>query len=456
MDTILRRLFIMACALVLLGESPHADSKHDERDFVEYRERGKVKAVNGRVVDPFGPELGILVEGDMLRIPRADVVSVITVTDRLRAFLQLRNPGASAAQQWQLALDAERSGLPGIARLQAYSVLLIEPDHEGANEWLGHKRVGSRWKWKLGNKYFYRDDFEKRIADFGKAFELSSEHFSVRTDAGVRRAVELLFDLEALYVRWFEEFGNELLPREVLEPHMQIIARAEKEEMEGLVGGEAKRAWYDPGALGGNRFVYDNVIHTFFESEVGRASRLMELGTQQLIYTTLLREKTKGSPSGNTSVRHCATFEIGLGHWFGAHFQGAPGYAVWKDFEPLGADVLNSLSRMRSGKLSRTRSELTNLPLLTYPDFHQKSNEAPLYWSKARTFVAFLMDPNTRIIGRGGREQGTGREAVMRYMREVFGTPKASSSSALDDALFDTKVESLEGAWRTWLNSKRP
>ena len=196
-----------------------------------------------------------------------------------------------------------------------------------------------------------------------------------------------------------------------------------------------------------------NVARTYYLPDEGRPVGLFQLGAQSLIYSTLLLGKTKGSEPGLDFKRRAIWVEIGLAYWVERHCGGQPGYPELKT--PLdGTFALDfdtarwTLEPVSGGPLIRARNELTNLIGLHYEDFYDTDTNTNLHLYKARcaSFVSFLIEVNPPVK-KGKKELGRGREGLWYYLRDVYGTPKAHSSSAFDDAFGGAKVESLEDLW---------
>ena len=165
-----------------------------------------------RAHDP--DEVLLLQDGKRQRVPRRHIRSITTVQDLQRDFFKHRaNAVDIAMREWMLVDWAVSRGLDRMARLQALHVLLEDGDHERAHEFLGHRRKGDEWLWPLDSQWVSRATFETHVSDWGHPLILEGEHFRVRTNAGLRVGVDALFDLERLYVWWFDALGDALRPR---------------------------------------------------------------------------------------------------------------------------------------------------------------------------------------------------------------------------------------------------
>jgi len=443
----LSALLLLSAAAADVGAQSYQDRRReDDRDTVTLRDG---RTLEGRVVSRHGAELTLDQSGKLERLPIAEVGELDLVTDRLRVFLDRRRPGSDVAEAWALVGLARSYRLDEMARLQALHVLTLDPEHEAAHELLGHRRRGSKWRWELDGDSLTKEDFDEEITESRARWELRSEHWVLLSDVGLRRALDCLFDLERAYVDWHAEFGTALEPNEVLDfMFFEVYADADDMPKES----SSAVPYYDPGLLLNASSAVWNIAYTYYVEGAQRAEQLLQLATQQLIVTTLLEDASRGSYGANLWYRDAAWAEVGLGHWFGTRYGGPAGYAK------LGPHVVDpelaqrALQRARKGPLSKVRDEVTNLVGLTYGRFHELTDERELYWAKVATFMAFMLEPDRRVEHRG--EQGnTTREAVMSYLRTVYGTPAGHSSSTLDEALGGFEVEVLQDPWREWLES---
>ena len=207
---------LRACLLVLTALAA-SRGPEDEFDW----ERDRVVLQSGRerrgvVIEACHPERVVLLldGGRREEFPLADVARVDKLRDRLKSLLEKHRADLAPQTEWQLAVDAQRARLPHMARLLAYRVLLLDPEHAEAHEFLGHPRAGKGHAWTLGKKAVSPKKFAELSQEWNSRLVLESEHFVVETDAGLARALEVLFDLEGLYLWWMEHLGPELFATE--------------------------------------------------------------------------------------------------------------------------------------------------------------------------------------------------------------------------------------------------
>jgi hypothetical protein len=436
------------CGLLLCSRSGDGFDWNRDRVVLE-----SGKAEHGVVIESFLPEHVVLLrEGNRrAEIPRASIRKLDLLRDRLAAFLRVRRPGLSVEAEWSLVEDALRAGLERMARLQAYHVLLRDPEHAAAHALLGHERKGAAWAWTLDGKQVSSERFDARGSDWNHRLVLESEHFTVETDCGLRRALDVLFDLEGLYVWFLQNLGPPLRAAEdVDEPEderMTFLVYASRTEFQQRRTDEG--GYYDPSGTASATSGSSNVVRTFYPPEDERPDLLFELGTEALLYSTLVLGRTRDEADDKLRrLSHWA--DVGLGYWVARHAGREPGYPEFRppfrapfQLDPETARL--SLEPLRPPHLlSRGRSELANLVDLPWIELIGNDPEAILSRARSCTFIPFLLE---------GRSQGLaekGRDAVWTYFREVYCTQKANASSAFDDGLEGGRAEEFEDAWKAW------
>lgn len=460
------RLIALATLLCLLL-APRSSAAGGDRDLDVVTLKGG-KSVRGRVILRYGPEELVLYQGTSSReYPLDEVVAVETERDRLARFLAARKPGQSVADSWRLVELAQDLDLDRMARLQAYHVLTQDAGHVGANELLGHVKAGKSWRWRLGKKLYTHDKFHERIQDWGHRLKLSSVHWDLETDTSVRQAVDTLMDLELLYLYWMEEYGAELFAGEGViydasRMRIELYRDASDKGFTNKINKLAEPYFYPAQLSGGAAAPSVNTIYTYYKSRgAPRPESLFDLGTQQLMYTTLLLSRFKGSAPRQVNSRLCHWVELGMGHWIAGHLGGPPGFAAEQPV--FRADpAVRELSQvvMKTGPLSKNwvRREITNLIGLTHDQFNTTGSSAKtveghrraeVYRAKARSLFLYLVQEDPVVLDRHKRPAGSGREGLFHYMRDVYSTPTGQSSSAFDDGL-NGRVETLMDGWVEW------
>lgn len=443
---------LLALATLLFASG--GDGEFDWKRDAVLLKNGKEE--RGVVIEACDPEQVVLLldGGRRARFPLAEVERVDKLRDRLASFMSKHRAGLSIDAEWQLLQDAERVGLAHMARVQAYHILSLEGEHAGAHEFLGHRRSGSGWNWAIDGKNVAEKKFHEMSRDWNSRLVLESEHFALETDCGLKRGVALLFDLEGQYLWWMTHLGPELRATEdVDDPRSEKITFLVHKNFESFRPLVGKEPYYDPSGTVTTSKGGINVARTYYERDGARPLELFELGAQSLIYSTLVLGETKSDP-GLAFKRNAHWVEVGLAYWVAQHCGGPPGYPEFK--QPLdGTFALDfdtarrTLERVNGGPLSQARHELANLIGLFYENFVGTDVNIPLYKARSASFVSFLIEVNPPVM-KNKKELGRGRDGLWHYFREVYGTPKAHSSSAFDDGFGGAKVESLEGLWKAW------
>jgi len=451
----LRTRFGAPLLLALLCAS-FGDGEFDwTRDTVFLKDGTEEKGV---VIEAWDPEQVVLLVdgGHRHAFPMAEVQRVDKLRDRLASFMAVRRAGLTVDTEWKLVEDAARARLPYMARLQAYRVLLLDPEHAGAHEFLGHKPMGGGWSWAIDGKNVTPKKFTELSYDWNSRLVLESEHFVVETDAGLKRGLDVLFDLEGLYLWWMQNLAAVLTATEDVDnPRDEKITFLVHRNLESFQPLSRKEPYYDPSgdetaSKGGL-----NVARTFYVSEGDRPEELFDLAAQSLIYSTLLLGKLKGGVPDKELHRSAHWLETGFAHWVALHCGGPPGFpefqAMLDGSFQLDWDTARRTFEAISSPhpLYNQRSELTNLIGLSYDNFVGSSSNIPLCKARCASFVSFLIEADPPVL-KGDKVVGHGREGLWYYFREVYCTPLAHSSKALDDG-FGGKVETLEEAWKAWV-----
>lgn len=414
----LRITELIFSALFVVSLCPNGGAQTDLRDKVTLMNG---KEVRGRVLSPFGPERILLVQGGKRkRYPHVMVRDVHTVNDDLRTFFEYRKQhGSDPKRAWYLVEWAESKKLHGIARLQAFSIVLADPKHDKAHEFLGHQKRKSEWRWPVETRHRSLADFEKYHSKWSKSFELTGEHFRVKTNAGVARAVEMLFDLERLYLFWMDTFGEPLRMNEAVKP-IDVHAWSSRFKFPKISA--VQLPYYD---------VKNEHAATFFRADAKRPEQLFAVATQALIYATLVENKAIHARS-----HVCAWAEVGLGLWVESAFDGKPGQAV-----PLKKAHLDPLT---ASTVFRSRPRLNRVIHLHYELYYEFSKMTTIRWGATETLVHYLMSkkPDPKM-----------RARFMTYLERVFRKGLGDSSTAFDKAM-EQKVETLQPKFMRWLQVK--
>lgn len=407
---------VAICLLSIAGTA-----QDDLRDRVT-RKDGKV--IEGRVAEPFAKgEVLVLQGGKRVRVPREDVDKIDLVSDRLREFCARRiKQKDSPRAQWYLVQWADSQGLTNLARLQAMSLVLVDDGHAAAHEFLGHTHTSKGWQWEHRGKRVSKDQLELQMSK--QPFDLVGERFVVRCDADLATNVNALLDLEQLGAAWFEQFGDLLQLREVLDP-IRVVTHRNVDEFEKW--GFRPVPYFVPPP-------HSDEARTFYAGPAPtRPERLFFVGVQGLLYRTMIGEV--GLQSDRDRV--APWLEVGLGGWFEARMRGPAGFAKFDSPENENLTALQSLAR------PPRLPHLTQLPM--YGGFYLMDDTATaVHWAAATMFVSWLLDTD---------KKPSTRAAFCDYAKRAL-TERKGTSSSVFDACFGQRIETMEQPWIEWLGKK--
>lgn len=410
-----------AIALAVATLSPPDLRAQDDRDHLT-RKDGHV--LHGRVVEPFADaEIELRQGGKRLRLQRSDLTNIDLVGDRVRTFCERRVRQKDSPKAQAYLVDwAAAQGLTGLARLQAMALVLQDDDNAALHEFLGHERGAKGWLWEHDGRRLTREQLDAALAK--APLLLRGERFSLRCDGGLATNVHALLDLEQLGVAFYDRFGKELQLAETLEP-IEVFAHRNSDHFPKW--GFRPVPWYEPPPHG-------DVAHTFYQGPSPlRPERLFFVGTQGLLYRSLIGEADRG----NDRDRVCPWLEVGLGMVMEFTMQGPAGFA-----QPgaLRAQDLQALTALGRGY---RLTHLLHLPM--YGSFYLTDDtNTAINWSAATMFVAWLLEPDNSPATRG---------PFLRFVRQALAEKKGDSSSAFDQSM-GRRVEDLEAPWREWLAKK--
>jgi hypothetical protein len=186
-----------------------ADQTDYDRDLLVLK--GK-RAVETRILRVEDQQIVYLQGSRETTVPKTQVESFERSLDLLPEFLR-KCQGASgkdAASLCALARWCGEKRLRKLAQVAWLEALCIEPQNEEANKALGHVKGAKGWEWPHEGGLYSFAELAKRRQDWGEAWELSSLHYDLRTDAPLQRALQLLRDLEWFYHSFFALYGEDL------------------------------------------------------------------------------------------------------------------------------------------------------------------------------------------------------------------------------------------------------
>lgn len=204
-----------------------ATAQADERDSVTLN-NGKVR--RGRVVLELDSHVLLRVGTREKKIARKDIAKIdslaIRHTDLLRRYRQLSR--TTAPKMIEFAKDASSAGLEHEARLFYWRAVLLDANHDAAHEALGHTKRGDEWRIRCGSKRLTLEKAREYHSEWNNAWEMRSEHFTVRCSAGLERTINTLFELEYAYRYFLDTFQRDLELRELLETIQVHVYRDRK------------------------------------------------------------------------------------------------------------------------------------------------------------------------------------------------------------------------------------
>jgi len=416
---------VAVTVLLLLPLS--GQDRDDLRDRVELKS-GEV--LRGRVVQRFEPdEIELDLGGRRKSVPRKDVTGMRTVDDALAQLLDVRRPGLAVAADWALSDMAASLELPAMARLQAYHVLLRDPDHAAAHALLGHVQAAGKWRWRWRGELVPAAAIERLTV--GKDFALASEHFVLESRDGLRLAVDTLFDLERTYTAFWRELGEDLHPQSWFPP-IQVQVHGSLKDMPKL-STTVGAPYCDPTVRG------ECTVVTYREATMPRPARLVGLAIEALLYRTLLAPRAVLPTS--LDERYAPWLEVGLGYYYESRTTGDPGHVAFGNV---------ALDSGMAGLVLRYRPYgLENFVHVRFLAFHEDARVAPHHVAHAAMLVTWLLDEHAVA----GTPAVALRPRFLSYVRLALHEGKGNSSSLLDSALGKEvgRVEDLEAPWIEWL-----
>ncbi|MFY9343840.1 MAG: hypothetical protein WAT39_15225 [Planctomycetota bacterium] len=413
-------------ALAIAALPPLARGQDDLRDRVVLTNGRELR---GRVFSRRDGDEIILRQGTHKeRLDRREIASMDTVRDRTRECFRLldRLPD-NARHLWFLVTWAQSHELATLARLLATDLVLRQPDHDAAHEFLGHRRRGRDWLWPDGDEWRTLADLERDHASWGDALVVDSEHFRVRTNATVRQAVDTLLDLERVYLWWHERFGESLRLYELVGEKVLFEVWRDRESFPGL--NKLEHPFFQ------HRIeeTQPPLVRTYFDGpSAGRPVRLAEVAVQALLYRTLADD-----PALSSRHRLCGWGEVGLARYAERCLAGPPGRLAavpWRVPVDEAALVLADKERRLFSLTHRSTRQL----------HFTVTDEVATDWATVHLFVTcMLTSPPASGLAQG----------FLDYLRLALRSAKGDSSVELDRQL-GRKVETLEAPLREWVRSE--
>jgi uncharacterized protein DUF1570 len=386
-------------------------AEEDTRDVVKLKAGGELQ---GRVVFESADKVVLRASSRERTIPKSDVASISSVARSTEEWLERRNKLApdDVAGRLELAQFCKDRKLDREAALEALVVLRTDPKNEKAHEILKHRRAGSTWFVSLESGEVAWSLVDKSTEDWGKAFRVDTEHYSVRTNAGVVAAVDLALDLETFYSTFFQVFGDDLEAREILEPMTAYAYRNKKEwpSSSGHIGG-----YFDPAG---------RIMQVYFEQIPGRPRGMFHEASHALLFTMFQREQSGKVPSW---------VDEGFAEFFDAGFTGPPGKPTF---------TFDATDRNRFAELAGATKSAHLTRIINYQpsDFAASSNQM-LKYVEVYTLIHFLLHADNESY----------RPKLAAYLKDAF---KSKASAGVFEKAMGKDLESIEKAWRKYVAEK--
>jgi hypothetical protein len=372
------------------------------------------KELRGRVV--FEDEARLVLRRDA-RDTEIEQRSIERVESRLRKLGDLLDNEARAelherSELELLAAQAQEMGLTGEAQVFWWRRLLLDHDDEPANRALGHVKRGQGWGIPVGGRTV---DWDKRFElakDWGSAWELSSMHYTLRSNLPLQRNLEILLDVERLYRAFYELFGDELALYDVCRP-MAVHLHADSASYPETAG-ELGR--YDPAT---------DIVQVDASKGLNFGTLAHEL-THQLLQDTAFREK-------NDEGCIPPWVNEGLAEYMSSSVTRAPGLAFTAG-DPY-------VQHFRAHALAREPFDLTRVLAFSTGDY-DASSDRDLKYAQSYTLVHFLLH------GAGGAH----RAGFLEFLRAVY--RGKGSATDLKRAL-KTDWRELEESWHAYVRGMK-
>lgn len=374
----------------------------DQRDVV-YLQTGKT--IRCRVVLELQDKVAVLIGSRERWIPQSKIKRITSIQRSLDEVLTKFMASKDSVETFlHLAKMCEDRHLPHEARLFYWRILVDNPDNQKAHEALGHKRAGKSWRVQTGSSWRSFKQVEKQHADWGTARVLRSEHFEVRSNAGLRRTVITLLELEVFYRHLFDLFQKSLELREVTEPIRVYVHKDQK---------EFPRLSNNVDAYFSNE---ENILFTFLDDH-GRPLMLFHEATLAVVYNL------GGSKRGRKTE-----LPGWLGQGWGDYMEGC---ITRKDNGRLELDLAKRLD-YRIGNLQAEKNRYSLRRILNFKrtDFSASSRQK-LKYAQSYALMLYMLE------GDGGKYT----ERFLGHMRDAL-TGKASASAFRK--LFRKELKTIE------------
>ena len=283
-----RTALLLCCLGVTPAVRGQADATDYDRDLVVLKPD---KAVLCRILRVEDKQLVTLQGSREVVIKKDQVVRFERSLDLCEEFLKRAEKyekARDAGGLLQLAGWCEEKRLRKFAQNCYLGILLLDPEHETAHKALKHIQGPKGWLVPFKGANLPFAEVCKRRSDWGSAWELSSLHYDLRTDAPLLRGLQLLRDLEWFYLTFFALFGDPLSLDDRTE---RMVAHVYRDYAKVPKAASNVAAFFDPAA---------RTLYTGFEGArtEGFPVALDHEATHMVFFHTLRFRATGGSVPG--------------------------------------------------------------------------------------------------------------------------------------------------------------
>jgi hypothetical protein len=317
---------------------------------------------------------------------------------------EVLHDAANSCQRYELA-DEES--------LLRWRLSIAWPANEQYHKELGHELREGVWGLKDGERWVKLEEY-LAPRELKNSWKLQSTHFELKTDGAMELGIDVLLDLECLYLAFFQKFGRELHSYEVVE-RIKVELQARKRNFSAPT--KAAVSWFDPRA---------NVIYLDAQKQLDRARMLMD-GTRALLCNSGSRQRVIDGVIP-------PWVEAGLSTWVGWNLHGELGRAVW---DPVTFVVMFKKVVETD---ARDPVKLTKL-LNSAPLAFDESALGQEHYAEAFTFVDFL-------LGSAGEKY---RLRFLEFLRNTYRGKGAPPQ--FFDAL-QLKGPEVEAEWLAWVKAQ--
>jgi len=395
-------------ALLLALAAPGGDSR--PLDTVELEGGAKLQ---GRVVFEDADEIVLRVGTNERTLSRKKLVRFDSRFADLRLIHKRWRDLAEndLAGTLALARRCREQKLEEAAQLFAWYVLSRSPKDAAAHEFLGHEKQRENWIVADGARRWPYEKLLELRKEWKDAWELSSEHYRVRSNLPLADAVTAVLDMECAYEAFYQLLGRPLRFHELVEP------------LQAQVHADAKSF---PETVGDARSYFDHTGRVLLVNATGGFERgvVVHEATHQLLDACMQNTRSgRGDVPGWLSE--------GLAEYVRATTAGPPG---------RGLPVEGQFDLVRFREFAQSTYDLGRV-LNLGPDDFGSGPAISLRYSQSYTLVCW------GLYGEGGQL----RERFYGYLREAC-KGHSSSTAFKDELKLDERA--IEKSWAAFVQTK--